>query len=891
MMGGKKEAQGFMDNILDFAKTTPFAFDALAESSRNLFAYGMDEKNIVPTMKAIGDAAAATGKGAAGLDMIASAFGDIQISGKVGMDQVNRLQGSGVQALQILANEAGVSTDEIRKQISSGAIESNKAIATLVKGMQEGTDGIAGEVKGTAGVMEKMKSTWMGTLGDAGSTIRSTMAKIMDPIKPQLQEGIRTVANTFGRIPDLLSVIGQKVKPAVEPIKTIFSDVVSFGQNSLFPFIRTIVDALGPLAKIVGMTLIGAFMGFVKVLKEVLGPIMQFVNNTKQFIPIIAAIVAAFATYIVVVTSLTAIKVKYLAVVKSSIILTKAQKAAQLALATSGKKLTAVIKFMTVASRAFVASLLANPVILITAAIVGLGVAFYTAYKRSETFRNIVNNAFASIKTATMPIIEKLVEHFKMLIRVYKQVYDSARQYLGNVVNFIKTLFSGDWDNVGQAFIKIFADAWSSLKDIASSYIGGIKSVWGDQIQVVKDFILGKLTDWNLMPLVERLSAPFVSAVDKIKGVFTTVKTFIDGFFAAGQGDIMGGVTLLSSILPPDGVAKVFDFFRNFENGITKVKDAINFVKTFVVGFFKVLSGDVNGATVDLSSILPLNQVSKVFKFAGEVIRLFHLVKENVISALKGAGTFAKSILTQIAVFWEQNGTQIIDAAKNIFSVIVTTLKTVGAIVGSVLIVLFKLAQKYLPPILKIGLKIFMGIWKVVQFVFPIVLWLIKDIFNSVKGVIQGGLSFILGAVKFFSSLFTGDWKGMWDGIVQMLKGALQFAWHFINLTFVGKILKGIKAFAVLGKNVFFGQWNSIKGFFVSGATFVRNKVVDFVSAIVKRYQSLKSGVINSVLSMWNYAKAYYTFGVNFIRAKVFEFVVNLIKRWNNLKTSVSNTV
>ncbi|MDT2243193.1 hypothetical protein P7H22_26690 [Paenibacillus larvae] len=50
-----------MDEVLAFAK--PLArFPDLAESARNLVAFGMDAKKVVPTLKAIGDAAAASRK-------------------------------------------------------------------------------------------------------------------------------------------------------------------------------------------------------------------------------------------------------------------------------------------------------------------------------------------------------------------------------------------------------------------------------------------------------------------------------------------------------------------------------------------------------------------------------------------------------------------------------------------------------------------------------------------------------------------------------------------------------------------------------------------------------------------------------------------------------------
>ncbi|GAK06032.1 phage tail length tape-measure protein [Geomicrobium sp. JCM 19037] len=51
MMGDAQRAQGFLDDVLAFARTTPFAFPDLAETSRNLVAFGMDEANVIPTMQ------------------------------------------------------------------------------------------------------------------------------------------------------------------------------------------------------------------------------------------------------------------------------------------------------------------------------------------------------------------------------------------------------------------------------------------------------------------------------------------------------------------------------------------------------------------------------------------------------------------------------------------------------------------------------------------------------------------------------------------------------------------------------------------------------------------------------------------------------------------------
>lgn len=225
MMGDAERANKFMDDVLAFAKTTPFSFPDLAETSRNLIAFGMDEAKVVPTLKAIGDAAAASGKGAEGLNQVASAFGDMQIAGYLGMDQINRLQAGGVPALKILANQFGISTDEMKKKISSGSVESVKAIDMLVEGMQEGTKGIAGETAAMAGIMEEMKSTWVGSVDTLKSSISSTMATIMEPAKPHIQNAMAWFGSTFSKLPPIVFGIVDKVKPIFQTIAPIVQNV------------------------------------------------------------------------------------------------------------------------------------------------------------------------------------------------------------------------------------------------------------------------------------------------------------------------------------------------------------------------------------------------------------------------------------------------------------------------------------------------------------------------------------------------------------------------------------------------------------------------------------------------------------------------------------------
>jgi phage-related protein len=76
------------------------------------------------------------------------------------------------------------------------------------------------------------------------------------------------------------------------------------------------------------------------------------------------------------------------------------------------------------ANRALMVSMLSNPITLVVIAIVALGAALVIAYKRSETFRNIVNSALNSVAAAAAA-----------LARGFTHIADAARAAFGWIVD------------------------------------------------------------------------------------------------------------------------------------------------------------------------------------------------------------------------------------------------------------------------------------------------------------------------------------------------------------------------------------------------------------------------------------------------------------------------
>lgn len=279
MLQDEKKTSSFMEEILAFAKTTPYAFQDLATNSKNLLAFGMDIDKVVPTMQAIGDLAAASGKGSEGINQLSGAFGKMQVLGKVSMEQLNTITEAGVPALKILANEGGVSVEEMQKRISSGSVESGKAIATLVKGIEEGSNGIAGETTKLGGIMSELKKTWKGSLDSMKSAVTSTMATMLEPAKPHIQKGMAWFSDQFKKLPDFVAKSGKALKPAWKPIQEIFATTNDFIKQDFIPTALALGRTLGPGFLEGGIV---AIKGFGYIVDNVLKPPLEFIKQYAE---------------------------------------------------------------------------------------------------------------------------------------------------------------------------------------------------------------------------------------------------------------------------------------------------------------------------------------------------------------------------------------------------------------------------------------------------------------------------------------------------------------------------------------------------------------------------------------------------------------------------------
>ena len=120
-----------LQDLSDFAAKTPFELPEVRQNAKQLLAMGVSAENIIPTLKALGDAAAGTG---ADMTRLAMNYGQVITQGHLTGRELRDFLVNGIPLLDELAKNAGKSKEEIQNMISSGQISANdvtKAFETM----------------------------------------------------------------------------------------------------------------------------------------------------------------------------------------------------------------------------------------------------------------------------------------------------------------------------------------------------------------------------------------------------------------------------------------------------------------------------------------------------------------------------------------------------------------------------------------------------------------------------------------------------------------------------------------------------------------------------------------------------------------------------------------
>lgn len=340
-----------------------------------------------------------------------------------------------------------------------------------------------------------------------------------------------------------------------------------------------------------------------------------------------------------------------------------------------------VIKVLKPAIAALNAVMLANPIILIITLIAGLIAALVTLYKKNETFRNFVNEAWASIKNVVSTVVNALVTFFTETIpNALQSAIDWVKNFAHNIATFftetipekISQLF--DWftripENIGYALgyalgtiARWIVDAWNSIKEGVPKIIESIGKFFSE--------LPGKI--WQaLLGVIDTLVKWITQAIEWAKTEIPKFILTVVNFYLSLPGKIWNallsaldkvkqwGTQLLSwaKTKIPEVVSSIIGFFKQLPTKIVEV--GTNLVKGLWNG--------IKGATSWLKD--------KILGFGDSILSGFKKAF-GIASPSKKTKEMGKYLAEGLSLGIEDNEDMVIDSADSLAGGLLETLRS-----------------------------------------------------------------------------------------------------------------------------------------------------------------------------------------------------------------------
>lgn len=403
-----------------------------------------------------------------------------------------------------------------------------------------------------------------------------------------------------------------------------------------------------------------------------------------------------------------------------------------------------VIKALGLALKA---SFLTNPVFLVIAAIVALVVLLVVAYKKSETFRKIVNGVWNSIKTVigavvewltgtAWPAIQKVWDGIVTGITATKnglvKAWDAITNAISTAINFVKTIVTSGVEGIKSTFTAV----WGAISGAATAAFKFVASVISTYINIWKTIISAVLG--VIMGIWRAFWGVF-------GGVITAAFNLIVQVIKLGVAIWM--LVINTTIKAIQAVIKVvWDAIVSYFVGV------FNTIKSL----FETVWGAISKALIATWNFIKSISITVWNAVKNAIITAFNAVKGPVIAvanAVKSALTTAWNFIKTISItVWNAIRSAVITAINAVKGPVTTAVNAVKGAVSTA--------------------------WNAVKTA-------TSSVWNTLSGIVGTAIGKVLGVVNSvqgkIAAVFKGAGKWLWNAGRDIIQGLLSGIESLIN--------------------------------------------------------------------------------------------------------------
>lgn len=857
----KKELKSMSDQAIELGAKTSLSAQEVASGMEELAAMGFSAKQIMGAMPGVISAAEASG---------------------ADMATTSKVMASSINAFGLKASDASHVADVLAEVANRSSADINdmgyamKYAGTPAKALGASLE----ETSAAIGIM-----TDAGLDGSqAGTSLRGALIRLSKPSEKaskQMQKLGIHLEDSKGKFVGMPNLIGQfnkelKGMSKAEKLANIagivgtesasgFLALMEAGPKKMSKFTKSLEESDGASAKAakrmkdnlkgsleqlggafesLGIIIGNMFSPILRKLADSISWVVEKLNGMPRGIQIalvsltalaaaIGPIVFAFGAFISVIGS---------AMTTLGPLLIGISKAGGVMAFLSGKVATAIRMFPMLGSAITLAT---GPVGWIVAGIAAFGVALVVAYKKSETFRNIVNKAVTGVMNvfkAAKIALQGFFQLFKGngqdgVITLSKIFPPDIVVGITNFANKVKATFfqvvnaiKGFATQIGSQ-LSVF---WKQNGTQITQAVKNIGQVIGTVFSTIWNFVIKPIMTliWNLMKIIWPGIKWLVKSVwDNIKGVISGALNVIMGVIKVFAGLFTGDFRKMW-----EGIKQIFKgALQLIWNGIQLmlVGKILGAGKVFIQLFKSLISGGwkfiVNVFKNSLASVYRTvtGGFSKVFSFSKKIItnlrntinKLFDSMRNGIIKSVKSIYTNIRSAFTKS-----------FNSSKNIFSKLrdftVNLWKRLRDAISNIALKLYVSVKNSFTRLYDKSINIFKRLRKY-----------LNDVWTTIrKNTVDKVVSLYKGVKNHFEKLFSSS-----KSINQRLRDFMSNIWRGIKDKTTG-MARNIKD-AVLGS--FRSMRDKLKGIvgkikdhiggMVKGVKKGLNKLIDGVNAVATK--------------------------------------------------------
>jgi len=220
-------AKDLMGEIQQFAASTPFQMEQLANATKLLINTGTDVSQVTAVLESLGNAAMGQPEI---MDRLVDAYGKLQVKGRASLEELNRFMEAGVPILDVLQTNLGVTKEELFKMISAGKIQFgqvNDALTTLTTG--EGK---------LAGLIKVQSETLPGLLSTAKDVIDQIRGGAMSAFLPAIKQGLANIITWLQDVAKNVTSWAEQNQATIFAIFTRLPDIIDTAISTGLAIIR-----------------------------------------------------------------------------------------------------------------------------------------------------------------------------------------------------------------------------------------------------------------------------------------------------------------------------------------------------------------------------------------------------------------------------------------------------------------------------------------------------------------------------------------------------------------------------------------------------------------------------------------------------------------------------